>query len=76
VAIWQGLRHENVLPLLGITLDFGRYMSFVSPWLANGSLIQYLERNGGELDLYSRLQLVGDLPSDTRRDSIMLRIGF
>jgi len=61
IAIWQGLKHENVLPLLGITSDFGRYMSFVSPWLENGSLIQYLEKNGDELDLGRRLQLASEV---------------
>jgi serine/threonine protein kinase len=58
IAIWQGLKHENVLPLLGITSDFGRYMSLVSPWLENGSLMQYLDKNRDTLGVTRRLQLV------------------
>ncbi|KIM82176.1 hypothetical protein PILCRDRAFT_820544 [Piloderma croceum F 1598] len=57
IAIWQGLKHENVLPLLGITSDFGRYMSLVSPWLENGSLMQYLDKNRDTLGISRRLQL-------------------
>jgi len=57
IAIWQGLKHENVLPLLGITADFGRYMSLVSPWLENGSLMQYLDRNCNTLGVGRRLEL-------------------
>lgn len=47
-----------MLPLLGITSDFGRYTSLVSPWLENGSLMQYLDRNSDSLGTGPRLQLV------------------
>jgi serine/threonine protein kinase len=46
-----------VLPLLGITSDFGRYTSLVSPWLENGSLMQYLDKNSDSLGAGPRLQL-------------------
>lgn len=69
ITIWQGLKHENVLPLLGITTDFGRYMSLVSPWLENGSLMQYLDKNGDSLGVGRRLQLVSTVYIHGRHDN-------
>lgn len=58
IVIWQRLNHENVLPLLGTVSEFGRYMSLVSPWMDNGSLMQYLQECGSAMSLIRRLQLV------------------
>jgi serine/threonine protein kinase len=58
VLVWQRLTHENVLPLLGTVSHFGRYMSLVSPWMDNGSLMQYLQECGDNMSLMRRLQLV------------------
>jgi serine/threonine protein kinase len=58
LSIWQRLNHENVVPLLGITSDFGRYMSLVSPWLDHGSLSHYLRQFQDTLGIIHRLQLV------------------
>jgi serine/threonine protein kinase len=58
IAIWQGLNHANVLPLLGVTSSFGPYLSLVSPWLGNGSLMHYLDKNSDVLGVGRRLQLV------------------
>ena len=56
------LDHENILPLLGITFDFGRDnpMGMVSPWLENGDLNGYLERCGAALALCERFRIVSD----------------
>ncbi|KAJ7036895.1 kinase-like domain-containing protein, partial [Mycena alexandri] len=43
VAVWYRLDHPNVVPLLGITYDFGTSLSMVSPWLPNGTLHTYLD---------------------------------
>ncbi|KAJ7159609.1 hypothetical protein C8R46DRAFT_1194899, partial [Mycena filopes] len=41
VAVWHRLNHANIVPLLGITYDFGTSLSMVSPWLGNGTLHTY-----------------------------------
>ena len=58
--VWQKLNHENILPLLGITFDFGRDnpMGMVCPWLENGNLNGYLERQGDVLALRDRFRIV------------------
>lgn len=43
VAVWYRLDHPNVVPLFGITYDFGTSLSMVSPWLPNGTLDTYLK---------------------------------
>ncbi|KAJ7191688.1 kinase-like protein, partial [Mycena pura] len=43
VAVWYRLDHPNVVPLFGITYDFGTSLSMVSPWLPNGTLDSYLK---------------------------------
>jgi hypothetical protein len=46
LLVWHKLDHENILPLLGITFDFGRGnpMGMVCPWVENGNLNGYLSR--------------------------------
>ncbi|KAJ6488430.1 kinase-like domain-containing protein [Mycena vulgaris] len=43
VAVWYRLDHPNIVPLLGITFDFGLSLSMVSPWLQRGTLHSYLK---------------------------------
>ena len=57
VTIWEGLRHLNVLPFLGVLGEM-KYMYIVSPWVENGSLCAYLLENP-ETD---RIRLVRILP--------------
>ncbi|KAH8830011.1 kinase-like domain-containing protein [Flagelloscypha sp. PMI_526] len=46
--IWRHLRHPNVLPFLGISQNaFAHRTCFVSPFMANGDLMQFLKRNPG-----------------------------
>lgn len=43
--MWSGLRHPNILPLLG--LDFQAQdgtLSLVSPWLDNGNVMEYMKK--------------------------------
>ncbi|KAF7976172.1 hypothetical protein HWV62_7324 [Athelia sp. TMB] len=63
ISIWQRLQHENVLPLLGTVQHFGRYISLVSPWMENGSLVQYLKECGDDMGILRRLQLAGEVAS-------------
>jgi len=54
------LEHECVLPLYGISFDFGRFPAMVCPWLEGGTLSQYLERHE-TLPLHTRLQLLSNI---------------
>ncbi|KAJ6529709.1 kinase-like domain-containing protein [Mycena capillaripes] len=49
VNVWCRLDHPNVVPLLGITYDFGTSLSMVSPWLHKGTLHMYLESREARL---------------------------
>lgn len=59
LTVWQRLDHPNILPLYGVTSDFGFYPSLVCPWLENGNLNLYLQHQGKRLSVQARLQIVG-----------------
>ncbi|KAJ6549883.1 kinase-like domain-containing protein, partial [Mycena capillaripes] len=45
--IWEGLHHPFILPFLGIDSDtFPSALCMVSPWMENGTALQYLEDHG------------------------------
>ncbi|KAN0073841.1 Protein kinase-like domain containing protein [Tylopilus felleus] len=60
LKVWARLEHECVLPLYGITFDFGKFPAMVCPWLEGGTLSGYLEKHKG-LQLPTRLQLLSDI---------------
>ncbi|KAG8696091.1 hypothetical protein FRC08_007374 [Ceratobasidium sp. 394] len=41
---WSRLKHENVLALLGLA-QFQDQTAMVSPWMENGTLLEYIRRN-------------------------------
>lgn len=44
--VWKHLDHPNVLPLLGVNMElFKPSFCLVSPWMQNGNLLDYLEKN-------------------------------
>ncbi|KAF8556027.1 hypothetical protein OG21DRAFT_1521345 [Imleria badia] len=43
IKVWLGLKHDNVLPLLGTTKGFGQFPAMVCPWAKNGTLTSYLK---------------------------------
>ncbi|KIJ06169.1 hypothetical protein PAXINDRAFT_20626 [Paxillus involutus ATCC 200175] len=55
------LKHENILPLLGVATDFGPLTAAVYPWMENGTLTSYLQCDGGQLSLHDRLELLKDV---------------
>ncbi|KAF8134425.1 kinase-like domain-containing protein [Boletus edulis] len=61
LKVWVGLKHQNVLPLYGITEGFGPFLAFVCPWADNGTLSEYLEKFESQLDLKKRIALLGDI---------------
>ncbi|KIJ63427.1 hypothetical protein HYDPIDRAFT_29670 [Hydnomerulius pinastri MD-312] len=58
LKVWAQLSHKNVLPLLGVATGFGPFTAFVCPWMPNGTLTTYLERNADQLSLRDRLELL------------------
>jgi serine/threonine protein kinase len=52
------LQHENILPLLGFSYEFGPLPAMVSPWMHNSSLTTYLGRNFAELTSRRKFQIV------------------
>ncbi|KAG2041331.1 kinase-like domain-containing protein [Suillus americanus] len=52
------LHHENLLPLLGFSHDFGLLPAMVSPWIHNGSLTTYLEHHFTELTIEQKLRIL------------------
>lgn len=58
---WKPLRHDNILPLCGITYGFGPVPAIVSPWMSNGSLSTYLEKNYDSLSAAHKFGLLADV---------------
>jgi hypothetical protein len=52
------LQHENILPLLGFSYEFGPLPAMVSPWMHNGSLTTYLGKIFAELTSERKFQIV------------------
>lgn len=53
--MWRRLRHKNIIPLLGITIQ---PLQLVSEWMSGGDLTDYIEQYPNT----NRLGLVGDPP--------------
>jgi serine/threonine protein kinase len=44
--LWHRLRHKFILPFLGVDAEnFPRQPCMVSPWMAHGTVMQFLQRN-------------------------------
>jgi len=41
---WKHLRHPNILPLLGVTLNKHRF-ALVSEWMEHGNINEFVKRN-------------------------------
>ena len=41
---WRHLRHPNILPLLGVTLNEHRF-ALVSEWMEHGNINEFIERD-------------------------------
>ncbi|KAG2364538.1 kinase-like domain-containing protein [Suillus spraguei] len=58
VNIRERLKHETILDLYGMTTGFGILPSFVYPWMAHGSLHDYLKREFSTLFPHSKLDIL------------------
>ena len=45
----KDFQHPNVMTLIGVCLDAGPGVSIVMPFMANGSLLDYLKKERGSL---------------------------
>ncbi|KAN0073723.1 Protein kinase-like domain containing protein, partial [Tylopilus felleus] len=63
IEVWRGLKHDNVLPLLGTTMGFGRYPAMVCPWAENDTLTLYLARDHAHLPVAEILRLLDNVAS-------------
>jgi len=54
VVTWNALRHPNVLPLLGVTMDAQRF-AMASEWMVNGNINEFTKAHRD----VNRLELVG-----------------
>ena len=54
---WKTLSHQNVLPLLGVTMSSSQF-AMASEWMVNGNINQYLKAHK-DVD---RFELVGSPP--------------
>ncbi|KAK0491271.1 hypothetical protein IW261DRAFT_1436717 [Armillaria novae-zelandiae] len=55
--VWRQLRHPNILPFLGVSEElFAPSYCLISPWMANGNIIHYLEAHPGHDRLLSARQ--------------------
>ena len=53
--MWKRLTHQNILPLLGVTIT---PLQLISTWMPGGELPKYIEKNPN----VDRLKLVGAPP--------------
>ena len=56
-SIWGKLRHKNVLPLIGYCTRDGA-PTMISPWMANGSILDYWKANDGKPSARNLLDIV------------------
>ncbi|KAG0698931.1 kinase-like domain-containing protein [Suillus ampliporus] len=61
IKISSTLRHENIVPLLGVTRQFGVFPALVSPWIRNGTLTEYLQDNHEKLSYGKKFALLRDV---------------
>ncbi|KAF8802907.1 hypothetical protein BYT27DRAFT_6750317 [Phlegmacium glaucopus] len=54
---WTKLTHDNLVPLLGVSMDFGRFPAILTSWMTNGLLSEYIKSD----EEYDKMQLVIDV---------------
>ncbi|KAG1819127.1 kinase-like domain-containing protein [Suillus subaureus] len=54
---WKPLHHDNILTLCGIAYGFGPVAAIITPWMSNGSLSTYLNRNYDNLSQAHKFSL-------------------
>ncbi|KAG1751385.1 kinase-like domain-containing protein [Suillus paluster] len=64
MKLWMQARHENIVPMLGITEGFSEEgFAMVSPWMKGGTLADYVEGHKGNMPFMKKLTLIKDIAS-------------
>ncbi|KAJ8583407.1 kinase-like protein [Rhizopogon salebrosus TDB-379] len=63
LKVWSRLRHERILPLLGVAYDFGPYPAMICPWVDGGALTDFLTSRQGQetLTCQDKFSLLNDI---------------
>lgn len=61
LKVWGRLKHNSILPLWGVATDFGPYLAMVCPWVDNGTLTDFLERQEDTLSFEDKFALLTDI---------------
>ncbi|KAG2341955.1 kinase-like protein [Suillus weaverae] len=61
LKIWGRLKHNSILPLWGVATDFGPYLAMICPWVDNGALTGFLERQEDTLSSEHKFALLTDI---------------
>ncbi|KAG6329775.1 hypothetical protein ID866_9315 [Astraeus odoratus] len=68
VHLWSKLRHENIVPMLGISTDFNSTISIISEWMGLGNAYVYVQNQSNDprpllIDIASGLHYLHTHPS-------------
>ncbi|KAJ8584258.1 kinase-like protein [Rhizopogon salebrosus TDB-379] len=61
LKVWGRLKHERILPLWGVADYFGPYPAMICPWVDNGALTGFLERQQDTLSFQDKFSLLNDI---------------
>ncbi|OAX32055.1 kinase-like protein [Rhizopogon vinicolor AM-OR11-026] len=59
--VWGRLKHDCILPLWGVANNFGPYPAMICPWVKNGALTGFLEREQDTLSSHDKFSLLNDI---------------
>ncbi|OAX32303.1 hypothetical protein K503DRAFT_623285 [Rhizopogon vinicolor AM-OR11-026] len=59
--VWGRLKHDCILPLWGVASNFGPYPAMICPWVKNGALTGFLEREQDTLSSHDKFSLLNDI---------------
>lgn len=58
VHVWSKLRHENVVPMLGISTDFDFTVSIVHEWMSLGNAYTYVQTTENDFSKTSQADYI------------------
>ncbi|KAG1828755.1 kinase-like protein [Suillus subalutaceus] len=61
IRLWLKLKHDNIVPLWGVTDGAGSVPALVSPWLENGALTGFLQWKHETLSSSEKIALLRDV---------------